>query len=242
MGENGEKMSKSRGNVINPDDIVEEYGADTLRLYEMFIGDFEKSAPWSPSSIKGCKRFLERVEGLMYLAKGTGTTPKLERSFHKTIKKVTEDIDSMKFNTAIAAMMSLVNEINDAGAMTVDELKTLVKLLCPFAPHLAEELWSRLGETELASLAKWPEYDEAKTVDDTVVIALSVQGKPKDTAGDPAGRRRGYGLCRCDEEREIRFFAGGKADRQENLRQKQDPERHCKMKAGQAARQVKISF
>ncbi len=151
----------------------------------MFIGDFEKSAPWSPSSIKGCKRFLERVEGLMYLAKGTGTTPKLERSFHKTIKKVTEDIDSMKFNTAIAAMMSLVNEINDAGAMTVDELKTLVKLLCPFAPHLAEELWSRLGETELASLAKWPEYDEAKTVDDTVVIALSVQGKPKDTVEIP---------------------------------------------------------
>ena len=185
LGENGEKMSKSRGNVVNPDDIVEEYGADTLRLYEMFIGDFEKSAPWSPSSIKGCKRFLERVEGLMYLAKGTGITPKLERSFHKTIKKVTEDIDSMKFNTAIAAMMSLVNEITDAGALTTDELKTLVKLLCPFAPHLAEELWSRLRETELASLAKWPEYDEEKTVDDTVVIALSVQGKTKDTVEIP---------------------------------------------------------
>ena len=179
------KMSKSLGNVVNPDDVVKAYGADTMRLYIMFIGDFEKSAPWSPSSIKGCKRFLERVEGLMYLAKGEGVTPKLENSFHKTIKKVTTDIDTMKFNTAIAAMMSLLNEIYEAKTLTVDELKVFVKLLCPFAPHLSEELWSRLGETELASLAKWPEYDEAKTVDHTVTIALSVQGKPRDTVEIP---------------------------------------------------------
>ncbi len=185
LGENGEKMSKSRGNVVNPDDIVEEYGADTLRLYEMFIGDFEKSAPWSPSSIKGCKRFLERIEGLMYMAKGEGATPALETSFHKTIKKVTEDIDSMKFNTAIAAMMTLVNEIYDVGMLTIDELKILIRLLCPFAPHLSEELWSRLGETELASLSRWPEYDETKTVDNTVEIALSVQGKARDAVEIP---------------------------------------------------------
>ena len=191
LGENGEKMSKSRGNVVNPDDIIEEYGADTLRLYEMFIGDFEKSAPWSPSSIKGCKRFLERVEGLMYLAKGEGVTPKLENSFHKTIKKVTTDIDTMKFNTAIAALMSLLNEIYEVKALTVDELKVFVGLLCPFAPHLCEEMWSRLGGEGLASLAKWPAYDEAKTVDNTVTIALQVMGKTKDTVEVPVD---------CDED------------------------------------------
>ncbi len=181
LGENGEKMSKSRGNVINPDDIIAEYGADTLRLYEMFIGDFEKSAPWSPAAIKGCKRFLERVAGMTELVKGEGVTEKLESSFHKTIKKVTYDIDDMKFNTAIAAMMSLTNEIYENGSLTSDELKTFVTLLCPFAPHLCEEIWEQLGGKGFLSLAKWPEYDEAKTVDNSVEIAVQINGKLRAT-------------------------------------------------------------
>ncbi|MBQ7500947.1 MAG: leucine--tRNA ligase [Clostridia bacterium] len=181
LGENGEKMSKSRGNVVNPDEIVGSFGADTLRLYEMFIGDFEKSAPWSPSSIRGCKRYLDRVAGLIDLVKGTGVTPELESSFHKTIKKVTNDIDTMKFNTAIAALMSLINEIYDHGSLTKDELKIYITLLCPFAPHLTEEMNSALGGTGLLSLAKWPEYDESKTVDSTVEIAVQINGKLKGT-------------------------------------------------------------
>ena len=179
LGADGQKMSKSRGNVINPDDVINEYGADTLRLYEMFIGDFEKSAPWSTSAIKGCKRFLERVAGLSELVKGSGATEKLDSSFHKTVKKVTLDIEEMKFNTAIAAMMSLLNEIYDFGSLTVDEYKTFVLILCPFAPHLCEELWESVGGEGFASLAKWPEYDDAKTVDDTVEIAVQICGKVK---------------------------------------------------------------
>ncbi len=182
LGENGEKMSKSRGNVVNPDDIVNEYGADTMRLYEMFIGDFEKAAPWSSQGIKGCKRFLDRFSAMCDMAKGHGVTPSLESSFHKTIKKVTEDIDGLKNNTAIAAMMSLINEVYDAGTLTFDELSTFTRLLCPFAPHLAEEVWHEvLGNDSFASLAKWPEYDEAKTVDANVEIAVQISGKLKGT-------------------------------------------------------------
>ena len=181
LGENGEKMSKSRGNVINPDDVVGEYGADTLRLYEMFIGDFEKSAPWSPAAIKGCKRFLDRTASLSELVKGEGATKALETSFHKTIKKVTLDIDDMKFNTAIAALMTLLNEITDAGSLTSDEYKIFIKLLCPFAPHLTEELWSELGERTLLSLETWPSYDEEKTVDATIEIPVQVCGKLRGT-------------------------------------------------------------
>ena len=181
LGENGEKMSKSRGNVVNPDDVIGEFGADTLRLYEMFIGDFEKAAPWNPSSIRGCKRFLERVAALTDIISGEGITKKLEVSLHKLIKKVTLDIDSMKFNTAIAAMMAFVNEVYEIGSITKDEFATLIKLLNPFAPHLTEELWESLGEKSLLSLEKWPEYDEAKTVDDTVKIAVQVNGKLKAT-------------------------------------------------------------
>ena len=182
LGENGEKMSKSRGNVVNPDDIINEYGADTMRLYEMFIGDFEKSAPWSSQSIKGCKRFLERFAGLTELVKGTGVTPELESSFHKTIKKVTEDIETLKMNTAIAAMMSLINEIYDHGSLTADELNVFIRLVCPFAPHLAEEMWHETcGEKSFASLAEWPEYDPSKTVDSTVEIAVQISGKFKGT-------------------------------------------------------------
>ncbi len=188
LGENGEKMSKSRGNVVNPDDIINEYGADTMRLYEMFIGDFEKSAPWSSQSIKGCKRFLERFAGLTELVKGTGVTPELESSFHKTIKKVTEDIETLKMNTAIAAMMSLINEIYDHGSLTADELNVFIRLICPFAPHLAEEMWHETcGEKSFASLAEWPEYDPSKTVDSTVEIAVQISGKFKGTITLAAG-------------------------------------------------------
>ena len=146
LGEDGQKMSKSRGNVINPDDVVKEYGADTLRLYEMFIGDFEKSAPWSPSAIRGCKRFLERVAGLPEIVSGSGVTAELESAFHKTVKKVSLDIEDMKFNTAIAAMMTLLNDIYNHGSLTSDELTVFIRILCPFVPHLCEELWESIGE------------------------------------------------------------------------------------------------
>ena len=181
LGEDGQKMSKSRGNVINPDDVVKEYGADTLRLYEMFIGDFEKSAPWSPSAIRGCKRFLERVAGLPEIVSGSGVTAELESAFHKTVKKVSLDIEDMKFNTAIAAMMTLLNDIYNHGSLTSDELNVFIRILCPFAPHLCEELWESIGEKPFASLAPWPEYDEAKTVEDTVEIAVQIGGKLRST-------------------------------------------------------------
>ena len=170
LGENGEKMSKSRGNVVNPDDVIAEYGADTLRLYEMFIGDFEKAAPWNPASIRGCKRFLDRVSSLPEIAKGNGVTEKLEASLHKLIKKVTNDIDTMKFNTAIAAMMAFINDVYEYGTLTNDELVIFIKLLNPFAPHLTEEMWSNMNGEGFLSLAKWPEYDEAKTVENSVEI------------------------------------------------------------------------
>ncbi len=181
LGENGEKMSKSKGNVINPDDIINEYGADTLRLYEMFIGDFEKSAPWSPSSIRGCKRFLERTASLTDIMSGNGINKKLENAFHKTIKKVTSDIDDMKFNTAIAALMTLLNSIYENGSLTIDELKIFITLLNPFAPHLTEEMWEYLGEKSILSVAAWPEYDESKTIDETVEIAIQINGKLRGT-------------------------------------------------------------
>ena len=181
LGENGEKMSKSRGNVVNPDDVIAEYGADTLRLYEMFIGDFEKAAPWNPASIRGCKRFLDRVSSLPEIAKGNGVTEKLEASLHKLIKKVTNDIDTMKFNTAIAAMMAFINDVYEYGTLTNDELVIFIKLLNPFAPHLTEEMWSNMNGEGFLSLAKWPEYDEAKTVENSVEIAVQINGKLRST-------------------------------------------------------------
>ena len=180
LGENGEKMSKSRGNVVNPDDIVKQYGADTLRTYEMFIGDFEKAATWNTSAIRGCKRFLERVWGLMDIAvPGDEYSGQLEHAFHKTIKKVSEDIEQMKYNTAIAAMMTLLNDITAAGRITHQELRTLVTLLNPFAPHITEEIWAQMGFEGQVSQQSWPAFDPAKCVDDTVEIALQVTGKIK---------------------------------------------------------------
>ena len=180
LGENGEKMSKSRGNVVNPDDVVAQYGADTLRMYEMFIGDFEKTAPWNTSSIKGSKRFLERVAALTdMMTPEEGYSPELEGSFHKMIKKVSEDIEGLKCNTAIAAMMSVLNEIYDKGSVTRGELLTFITLLNPFAPHITEEINEAIGGKEMLAKAKWPEYDPAKCVDATVEIAVQVSGKIK---------------------------------------------------------------
>ena len=181
LGENGEKMSKSRGNVVNPDDIVRDYGADTMRLYEMFIGDFEKAAPWSTSGIKGSARFLERVHGLLQIVSETSDNS-LEKSFHKTIKKVTEDIEGLKMNTAIASLMALLNEIYEKKSISKDELKIYITLLNPFAPHLTEEMWEIMGFEGQLNQTKWPEYDEAKTVDNEIEIVLQVNGKIKDKA------------------------------------------------------------
>ena len=180
LGENGEKMSKSRGNVVNPDDVIARYGADTLRMYEMFIGDFEKAAPWNTSSIKGVKRFLERVAALTdIMTPEEGYSPELEGSFHKLIRKVSEDIEGLKCNTAIAAMMSVLNEINDKGSVTRGELRTFITLLNPFAPHLTEEMNEAIGGKEMLVHAKWPEYDPAKCVDAAVEIAVQISGKIK---------------------------------------------------------------
>ena len=180
LGENGEKMSKSRGNVVNPDAVIDQYGADTMRLYEMFIGDFEKTAPWKTSSIKGCKRFLERVCGLFdMMTDEEGYSKELESSFHKTIKKVSEDIENLKFNTAIAALMSLLNEISDKGSITRGEMATFITLLNPFAPHLTEELNEWMGNTTLLTYMTWPQYDPAKCVDEQVEIVVQICGKIK---------------------------------------------------------------
>ncbi len=181
LGANGVKMSKSLGNVVDPLDVVNEYGADTLRTYVLFMGDYGSAAPWSESSVKGCKRFLERVADLPALAKGSGVTPKLETAFHKTVKKVSEDIEQLKFNTAIAAMMGLLNEIDEVGSLTKDELHTFISMLCPFAPHLCEEIHATEGGSALLSLSAWPTWDEAKTVDATVEIAVQISGKLKGT-------------------------------------------------------------
>ncbi len=179
--ENGEKMSKSRGNGVNPDEIVDTYGADTMRLYERFIGDFEKAAPWSPKSIKGCRRFLERVWALAdKVQDGDTYSEQHEVLMNRTIKKVGEDADNLKATTAIAALMTMLNEFYDKGVNKA-EYKTFLALLNPFAPHITEELWQQLGETGLLSVAPWPTYDEAKTVESTVELAVQVNGKLKCT-------------------------------------------------------------
>ena len=211
LGENGEKMSKSRGNVVNPDDIINEYGADTLRMYEMFIGDFEKAAPWSSQSIKGCKRFLERFAGLTDIAHGSGITPALESSFHKTIKKVTHDIDELKHNTAIAAIMSLINEIYDAKTLTLDELDVFTRLVCPFAPHLAEEIWhTALGHNDFCSLAPWPEFDESKTVDAMAEYGVQICGKFRGKLTLPANTGKEDAIAAVRADANFAKFLDGK--------------------------------
>lgn len=180
LGENGEKMSKSRGNVVNPDDIVNEYGADTLRTYEMFIGAFDLHAAWSSEGVRGCRRFLDRVWKLKdMLTDDENYSKALEIKMHQTIKKVSSDYESMKYNTAIAAMMGLVNEFYKAGSVTRGELKTLLLLLNPVAPHITEELWELIGGQGRIYQQSWPVYDESKTVEDTVEIAIQINGKVK---------------------------------------------------------------
>ncbi|MBR6693979.1 MAG: leucine--tRNA ligase [Clostridia bacterium] len=187
LGENGEKMSKSRGNVVNPDDIVNQYGADTMRLYEMFIGDFEKAAPWSSSSIKGCKRFLDRVWGLNdMVVDGDDYSNELESDFHRTIQKVTSDIEELKMNTAIAALMSLLNDIYAKKTITRGELKTFITLLNPFAPHITEEMWVMAGFEGMLNEAKWPQFDEAKCVVASIEIVAQINGKIKAKLEVPA--------------------------------------------------------
>lgn len=179
LGPDGVKMSKSRGNVIDPNEVVDAYGADVLRTYVLFMGDYEKAAPWSESSVKGCKRFIDRIWNLQEILKdGDAYSEKLESAFHKTVKKVSEDIETLKYNTAIAALMTLLNNIYDAGEINRAELKTLLILVNPFAPHVTEEMWSTLGYGEmLAKDASWPTYDPEKCVDSTIEIAVQVNGK-----------------------------------------------------------------
>lgn len=210
LGESGEKMSKSRGNVVNPDDIVEQYGADTLRLYEMFIGDFEKAAPWNTSSIKGCKRFLDRVWGMMELISADGEGTKLESSLHKTIKKVTEDIEAMKFNTAIAALMALINEIYDAKCVTPDQMRVFLLLLNPFAPHITEEMWEQCGFVGMITGQSWPQYDPAKCIDESVEIVVQVNGKIRGRIVIPMDADQDTALATAHADAEIKASLEGK--------------------------------
>ncbi|NLN54793.1 MAG: leucine--tRNA ligase [Clostridiales bacterium] len=210
LGSDGEKMSKSRGNVVDPLDVADVYGADVLRTYVLFMGDYSQSAPWSDSSVKGCKRFLDRVADLPELANGNGVTPNLESSFHKTVKKVTEDIDAMKFNTAIASLMSLSNDIYAEGSLTKDELTVFIKLLSPFAPHLCEEINEKSGNSGMLALSPWPKYDEEKIKEHTVEIALTVNGKLRGTISLPAGCPKDEAVRLINESGKIAAFTDGK--------------------------------
>ncbi len=177
LGENGEKMSKSRGNVVNPEDIIDEFGADAFRTYELFMGAFDQPIPWSTNGVSGCRRFLSRVWRLTEMIEGEGYSKDMEMKTHLMIKKVTDDYESLKFNTGIAAMMSYVNDIYQKGSITSDEFKTLLTLLSPVAPHITEELWQEIGMEGFCSLNAWPSYDEAKCVADTAELAVQVNGK-----------------------------------------------------------------
>ncbi len=210
LGPDGEKMSKSKGNVVDPNDVVDVYGADVLRVYTLFMGDYASAAPWSESSVKGCKRFLDRVAGLSELVRDTGATPSLESAFHKTVKKVTDDIEDMKFNTAIAAMMGLLNDIYENGSLTRDELVTFISLLCPFAPHLCEEMWEGLGGKGFLSLAPWPEYDETKTVDNEIEIAVQICGKLRATIRIPRELAKDEAIAAAKADEKIAAMLQGK--------------------------------
>ncbi len=210
LGPDGVKMSKSRGNVIDPNDIVNTYGADTLRTYVLFMGDYGSAAPWSENSVKGCRRFIERVASLSDITSGNGVTPSLESDFHKTIKKVSEDIEAMKFNTAIAAMMTLINKIYEVGTLTRDELYTFASILSPFAPHICEEINEWLGNTDILATAPWPTYDEAKTVDATIEIAVQICGKLRSTVVIPADASKDDMLKAAKENERIAELIEGK--------------------------------
>ncbi|MBE6555985.1 MAG: leucine--tRNA ligase [Ruminococcaceae bacterium] len=210
LGPDGQKMSKSRGNVVDPNDVVDEFGADTLRVYILFMGDYGSAAPWSESSMRGCKRFIDRLVALADKAKGRGVTAALETPFHRTVKKVSADIEEMKFNTAIAALMTLLNEIDAVGALTVDELGVLLRLVSPFASHIAEELWESIGGEGFCSLAPWPEYDEAKTVSATVEVAVQVNGKLRGVVAMPKGAAKEDALALAKADERVAAAIAGK--------------------------------
>ena len=210
LGEGGEKMSKSRGNVVNPNDVVDQYGADTMRTYIMFIGDFEKAAAWSDNAVKGCKRFLDRIWNLADQVKDADAYGKdNEAAVHKTIKKVSDDIENMKFNTAIAALMSLTNQFYDKGVNKA-EFKTMLQLLSPFAPHMADELWERFGFEGMACTSRWPVYDESKTVASEVTIAVQVGGKLKTTVTVPTDSEQDAVLAVVTADSKIQKLMEGK--------------------------------
>ena len=215
LGENGEKMSKSRGNVVNPDEIVDAYGADTMRLYEMFIGDFEKAAPWNSDSIKGCKRFIEKYWNLQEKVKdGNEYSPEHEALMHKTIKKVTYDIDNLKANTAIASMMTLVNEFSQKGCNKA-ELKTLTILLNPFAPHVTEEMWQVMNFGGMVNEAQWPTYDEEKTKENSVEIVIQIMGKVRSKLTIPVDMPKDEVLAAAKADAKIAELLNGKEIKKE---------------------------
>ncbi len=216
LGQNGEKMSKSRGNVVNPDDIVSQYGADTMRLYEMFIGDFEKAAPWNSDSIKGCKRFVEKVWNLQeLLVDGNEYSPELEAAMHKTIMKVTEDIDNLKCNTAIAAMMTLVNKIYENKKINKAELKSLLVILNPFAPHVTEEMWTALDFGGMLNEQKWPIFDESKTKENSVEIVLQIMGKVRSRVVIPVDMPKDEVIALAKKDAKIAEAIAGKTIKKE---------------------------
>ncbi len=200
LGPDGDKMSKSKGNVVDPLDIVEDYGADTLRTYVLFMGDYGAATPWNENAVKGCKRFLERVSGFTDIISGDADTQKLETPFHKTIKKVSSDIEEMKFNTAIAALMTLTNDIYNLGKVSREQVQTFAKLLCPFAPHLCEEIWEATGGEGFLSLASWPEYEESKTIDAQTEIGVQINGKLRGTVVIPtnAEKEEVFAIAKAD--------------------------------------------
>jgi leucyl-tRNA synthetase len=210
LGPDGDKMSKSKGNVVDPLDVVEEYGADVLRTYVLFMGDYGAATPWSENSVKGCKRFLERVAGLTDLISGEGASPKLETAFHKTIKKVSSDLEETKFNTAIAAMMGLLNDIYANGSLTKDELVTFIKLLCPIAPHLCEEIWENIGGEGFLSMSSWPKYEESKTIDATIELGVQINGKVKSVVAFPSGCAKEEALSIALADEKIKSLVEGK--------------------------------
>ncbi len=210
LGPDGDKMSKSKGNVVDPLDVVEEYGADVLRTYVLFMGDYGAATPWSENSVKGCKRFLERVAGLTDIVSGEGVTPELETKFHKTIKKVSNDLEDTKYNTAIAALMGLLNDIYAKGSLTKDELVTYIKLLCPIAPHICEEIWENIGGEGFLSLTSWPQYDENKTVDALVQVGAQVNGKVRSVVELPADCEKDEAIRLTLEDAKIKSLVEGK--------------------------------
>ena len=210
LGPDGEKMSKSKGNVVDPNTVVDAYGADVLRTYVLFMGDYTAAAPWSENGVRGCKRFLERVADLPGMVKGTGATTELEASVHKAVKKVTDDYNSLKFNTAIATLMGLLNEIFAVGSLTKDELMTYIKLLSPVAPHLCEEINEKLGGKTMLAVSEWPEYDESKTIDATVELAVQINGKVRSTVKLPLDCPRDEALAAAKADERIAAAIAGK--------------------------------